>query len=398
MLKLHLILTMSVFMLCACDSKKPEPQPQSAHKVEVAKVVSEPFTQWITVNARTESPRIVNLKPRVSGYIEQVLFSEGDYVNKGELLYTLDDEMIASKVAQLTANLAETENQYQLAKLDYHRAQSLTNRQSISQSQLDSLLAKQEQTSSRVLSVKAELSRAQLEQSYTKVTAPISGRISSTHFTEGNLVQAQTSLLTTVTDTQMLYAWFNLDEMSYIQLRNNFGQHFPLKATVSIPQLNNLEKTAEVDFFDTNVDPLTGTIRGRVKFANTNNTFVPGQFTKVKIYKPMMKNLLLIRKEALATDLNSRFVYIVDHNQIVQHRKVEVGKQYQNFLEVTSGLNKNELIIINGLQKVQSGSPVTYDVKPMLGRQAMEELTHYQKNSTEEQLAQSEGGSSRGES
>jgi multidrug efflux system membrane fusion protein len=213
-LRLFLLGSIAAMVLSACGNPEAANQAEAppAPEVSVAQVVSERITEWDEFTGRLQAPETVNLVPRVSGYIEQVHFTEGALVNKGDLLVQIDPQPFAAEVARLKAELQSAQSALALAENEYIRAEKLSVARAISEELLDTRLARKQQTAANVASVKAALHRAELDLSYTRITAPISGRVSYAQITAGNYVNAGQSQLTSLVSTEKMYAYFDVDE------------------------------------------------------------------------------------------------------------------------------------------------------------------------------------------
>ena len=237
--------------------------------------------------------------PRVSGYIEQIHFTEGALVNKGDLLVQIDPQPFAAEVARLKADLQSAESALALAETEYNRALKLSSARAISDELLDTRLARKQQTAASVASVKAALHRAQLDLSYTRITAPISGRVSYAQITAGNFVNAGQSQLTSLVSTDKMYAYFDVDEQSYLKYQ----------------RLTEAGKRADT----------------RDATANKG---------------------ILIDEKAIGTDLNNKFVLVVNADNQLEYRAVKLGEKVNGLRIVREGLSANDKIVVNGLQRV----------------------------------------------
>lgn len=349
-------------VLVACGNPEVVSQAgaPAAPQVSVAEVVQERITEWDEFTGRLEAPQTVSLVPRVSGYIEQVNFIEGTLVNEGDLLFQIDSRPFAAEVARLKAELDGALSAQSLAANDHQRAERLVSQRAISAEMFESRLARKQQTAAAVASVKAALTRAELDLAYTRVTAPISGRVSYAEVTAGNYVTAGQSQLTSLVSTEKMYAWFDVDEQTYLkyaQLTQD-GKRVDARDSTANPVYmalatdNTYSHRGGVDFVDNRINGQTGTIRIRASFANLDNQLVPGLFARIKLVGSDSYEGILIDEKAIGTDLNNKFVLLVNATNQLEYRAVQLGEKVNGLRVVRTGLAANDRIVVNGLQRV----------------------------------------------
>jgi len=375
---------MAVSTLAACQPSAQEQaghSPQPGPHVSVAKVISERVTEWDEFTGRLESPQTVDLRPRVSGYIDAVLFHEGAFVEAGDILFQIDPKPFETDVARLKADLVDAQSQATLAKRELERGKHLQKQNAMSLEALDNRLARHQQASANVLSKKAALEQAQLDLSYTQVTAPISGRVSRAEITKGNYVTAGQSQLTSLVSTDKVYAYFDADEQTFLKynqlardgLRPNSAEtKFPI--LMGLANDKKFPHTGHIDFIDNQVDRQTGTIRTRGVFDNAEGLFTPGLFARVKLVGRASYEGILIDEKAIGTDLNHKFVLVVDNENNAQYRSVTLGKKLNGLRLIIDGLTADDIIVVNGLQRVHPGSPISPDMVPMASEQVLATL------------------------
>jgi membrane fusion protein, multidrug efflux system len=362
-----LLASVAAVVLSACG--QPEAAAgaaPAAPTVDVATVVQQRITEWDEFTGRLQAPETVALVPRVSGYLDKVWFTEGALVKAGDLLFQIDDRALVADVNRLQAELQSAISQQQLAVSDYQRAEQLRRQKAIAEEILDARRARKDQTASQVAAVKAALVKAELDLSYTKVRAPISGRVSNALITAGNFVQAGQSQLTSIVSTERMYAYFDADEQTYLKYVNLAaeGKRGDSRNEAS-PVLMALSSDSEfrfsgtLDFLDNSINPQTGTIRARAVFSNANNSLIPGLFARLKLVGSASYDGILIDDKAVGTDLNNKFVLVVDDKQQLQYRPVQLGEKVGGLRIVTSGLKASETIVVNGLQRVRPTMQVT---------------------------------------
>lgn len=369
-----LLTSLSLFGLSACSEDKTQTnQPQKQlPSVSVAQVINEPITEWDEFTGRLEAPEQVTLVPRVSGYINSVHFKEGALVKKGDILFQIDPSVFKSEVARLKAQLASANVAKELAANDFKRAYELYKKKAVSEELLDTRQANKNKTIAEVDSVKAALVKAQLDLSYTKVKAPISGRVSFADVTMGNYVTAGQSELTSLVSTAHMYAYFDVDEQTFLkyakltqehkrndQRNNNNPVFMALVNEIGFPNVG------VIDFVDNVVNRTTGTIRVRARFANENGQLLPGLFTRIRLAGSGTYKGILIDDKAIGTDLSNKFVLVVNPDNQLVYRNIELGEKVQGLRIVKSGLQAEERIVVNGLQKVRAKMAIDPKMVPM---------------------------------
>ncbi|WP_213999423.1 efflux RND transporter periplasmic adaptor subunit [Arsukibacterium sp.] len=358
-----ILASVATLVLTACGNPQASgpAQPPAAPAVSVAKVVYERITEWDEFTGRLQAPQTVALVPRVSGYIEQVHFEEGALVNKGDLLVQIDPRPFAAEVARLKAELQSAQSAAVQAGNDYDRAEKLSGQRAISAEILDSRLARKQQTAATVTAVQAALQRAELDLSYTRISAPISGRVSYAQVTAGNYVNAGQSQLTSLVSTDKMYAYFDVDEQSYLKYArlSEAGERADTRDAAANPVYmaladdNSYSYIGHIDFVDNRIDAQTGTIRIRASFANDDSSLLPGMFSRIRLAGSASYDGILIDEKAVGTDLNNKFVLVVNSDNQLEYRAVTLGEKVNGLRIVREGLTATDKIVVNGLQRVQ---------------------------------------------
>lgn len=362
-----------VALLSGCDKSVAQNGPPPAPAVSVADVVIKPISQWDDFNGRIEAVQSVQLRPRVSGYIDKVNYTEGQEVKKGQVLFTIDDRTYRAAREQAQAELVRARNQASLTRSESGRTEKLIGTQAVSTEIWEQRKSAASQAQSDVLAAQAQLDMAQLNLDFTQVTAPIDGRASRAMITAGNLVTAgdSASVLTTLVSQDKVYVYFDVDEetfLGYQALARN-GQHIASPGTklpvkVALAGEEGYPHTGYVDFTDNQLNAGTGTIRMRAVLDNADRRFTPGLFARVQMPGSPQFNATLINDRAILTDQDRKYVYVVDKEGKAQRRDVVVGRQYAGLRIVQKGLVSGDKVIIDGVQKVfMPGMPV--DAKPV---------------------------------
>lgn len=378
----------AALVLAACSNPEAadEAEAPAPPQVSVAQVVHERITEWDEFTGRLQAPETVQLIPRVSGYIEQVHFSEGALVDKGDLLVQIDPRPFATEVARLKAELQSAQSAAVQAEKEYNRAEKLSSQRAISAELLDSRLARKQQTAATVASVEATLERAELDLSYTRITAPISGRVSYAQVTAGNFVSAGQSQITSLVSTEKMYAYFDVDEQSYLKYARlaETGKRADTRDSTSNPVYmalandSNYQHVGRVDFVDNRIDAQTGTIRIRASFPNDDNDLLPGLFARIRLVGSDSYEGILIDEKAVGTDLNNKFVLVVNSNNELEYRAIELGEKVNGLRIVTEGLTPTDKIVVNGLQRVGANMQIDPQLVPMASSEQLVRLRKVQ--------------------
>ena len=377
------LLLSSLGLLIACgEVAEPQVQAQAqAPVVSVAPVIHERLTEWDEFTGRLQAPESVELRPRVSGYIDKVAFEEGAIVEAGTPLFFIDRRPFEAEVKRLNAELTGVKSRLKLAQISYQRADTLSAKNTLSKEIFDNRFAELEQAKASVQSVSAALDLAKLNLSYTHVEAPITGRVSSAGITAGNYVSAGQSVLTTIVSTDRVYAYFNTDEQTYLKYvklakEGTRPSSRDVKNPVFMALANESDYPHEgfIDFIDNQVNPATGTIRARAVFSNEDGAFVPGLFARIKLVGSSSYEGILIDDKAIGTDLNNKFVLVLDENNTVQYRPVTMGEKLNGLRIIKSGLNAEDQIVVKGLQRVRPGTPVAPEFVDMVDKDTLTEL------------------------
>ena len=346
------------FALVGCavgEAGSPPPAPP-APQVTTAEVALHELHDSADFTGRLEAVESVAIRARVGGYVESAHFVEGGRVAEGELLYQIDPRPFKAEVDRLTAERERAVAQLDLAKSYRDRAERLLSRNATSQEEFEQVASDATVAAAQLASISAALESAQLDLSFTRVTAPIAGRVSRAIVTAGNLVDAQTVLTTLVSDGAV-YAYFDVDEHTYLQ---HVRQNEAGASVVHVGLINEqgYPHTARLDFVDNQVDPSQGTIRARAVLDNRDGEFTPGLFARMQLVSPTRYEAALVDDRAVGTDLGRRFVFVVDGQGVVQYRAIETGKLVEGLRVVTSGLGAGDVVIVNGLQRVRPGATV----------------------------------------
>ncbi|HEX7155375.1 MAG TPA: efflux RND transporter periplasmic adaptor subunit [Thermoanaerobaculia bacterium] len=349
-------------LLSACGART-DAQPANTPplpSVTVAPVVARDVTEWDEFTGRLEAVNAVAVKPRVSGFVASVRFDEGALVKRGDLLFEIDPRPFQAEVDRLRAELLRARATVDRAKSELQRAETLAAENAMSREEQQRRAAFERETSAQVSAVEAALRAAELNLEFTRVTSPIDGRVGRAIVTPGNLVSSgpgDATLLTTVVSVDPVYATFEADEQTFLRY-GNVARRAGLPIRMGLAHEKDFPREGKMDFLDNQINPATGTIRGRAVFTNADRGLTPGLFVRLRLPGNGSYSGVLIQDRAVGTDLDKRYVYVVDNNK-VQYREVELGPIVDGLRVVRSGLEAGDLVVVNGLQRVRPGAQVT---------------------------------------
>ncbi|KDA95811.1 efflux RND transporter periplasmic adaptor subunit [Pantoea agglomerans] len=354
-----------ITQLSGCDKGVAQNAAPPPPEVSAAPVLIKPVNQWDNFNGRVEAVQSVQLRPRVSGYIDAVNYREGDEVRKGQVLFTIDDRSYRAALEQAKAELARARSQASLARSESGRSEKLIGTQAISREAWEQRRSAASQAQADVLAAEAAVDMAQLNLDFTRVTAPIDGRASRAMITAGNLVTAgdSASVLTTLVSQQQMYVYFDVDEntfLNYQAMARQGQQRHALPVEIALVGEQGFPHQGKIDFLDNQLTASTGTIRMRALLDNQQRQFTPGLFARVRLPGSAQFEAVLIDDKAVLTDQDRKYVYVVDGEGKAQRRDIQPGAMVDGLRIVKSGLQSGDKVIIAGLQKVfMPGMPVT---------------------------------------
>lgn len=374
------VLLLSV-LLVGCDEGVAQNTAPQAPAVSAAEVVVKSISQWDSFNGRIEAVESVQLRPRVSGYIEKVNYTDGQEVKKGEVLFTIDDRTWRAALEQAQATLARAKTQASLARSEANRTDKLIHTNLVSREEWEQRRAAATQAQADIRAAQAAVDAAQLNLDFTNVTAPIDGRASRALITRGNLVTAgdSASVLTTLVSQKTVYVYFDVDESTYLHYQHlaRSGQgassnHLALPVEIGLVGEEGYPHQGKVDFLDNQLTPSTGTIRMRALLDNAQRQFTPGLFARVRLPGSAEFNATLIDDKAVLTDQDRKYVYVVDQEGKAQRRDITPGRLADGLRIVQQGLKPGDRVIVEGLQKVfMPGMPVNAKTVAMSASSAL---------------------------
>lgn len=353
--------------LAACGGK-PEVVQLAPPEVGVAPVIEREVADFFETTGRTQAVESVELRARVSGYLVKIAFKDGDEVHPGDLLFEIDPRPYEAEVLRAEGELARWEALKKKAEADLARNQRLLPTGAASQKELDSAIASKGTADAEITSARGSLEKARLNLEFSRVTAPIKGRVSKANVTVGNLVEAST-LLTTVVSSDPMWMYFDIDERTVLQYRARYAAAHP---NAPVPSARELAVAVEIglaheegysvrgvmDFIDNQVNTATGTMLARAVFANADRRLAPGLFVRVRLPIGDPTRSLLVSERAIGTDQGTKYVLVVNDQNVVEYRPVTLGPLSEGMRVIREGLKPGERVITAGIQRARPGITV----------------------------------------
>jgi multidrug efflux system membrane fusion protein len=364
-----LIAALLVLAGCGGNQQHQMPPPD----VNVAAVVQKPVTQWDDYSGHVEAIDAAEIRPRVTGHLEAIHYREGALVGKGQLLFTIDSREYRAAAAAAAADANRAEARVALAGQELQRAEKLIGERAISQGELDQRRMEAQQAEADLQAARANLAQANLNLGFTRITAPFAGRAGEARVKPGNVVVPNQSVLTTLVSVDPVYVTFVGDERAFLRYQEIVragnaesprNGHTPV--LVGLANEEGFPHRGEVNFIDNALNPATGTIRARAVMPNPDGRFTPGLFARVRLLGESLPSALLINEQAVLTDQDRRYVYVVGEKDSAERRDVTLGPPVEGLRIVESGLKPGDRVIVNGMRKIFfPGQPVKPHVVPM---------------------------------
>ena len=366
----RILMLLSFLLLTACERKQTSSEGQQALSVPVANPIELELTEYADYTGRLEAVEMVDVKPRVSGYIKSIHFKEGQKVQKGDLLFVIDPRPFQAQVNRLKAQVAQAEAALKLANANKKRAERLIESRAISEEEVDIRESEAYQAKADLEAAQAELEAAELDLGFTQVIAPING-IADRHFvTLGNLVTGDLTSLTTIIPHAPIHAYYEVDERAFLRgVRAYFEGDQPGRGSgVKIPAYLGLDDETGfphegfIDFASNRIDPDTATITIRALFENKNEFLTPGLFARIRVPVSKKRKRILIPDTSIASDQAIRYVWVVGADNTPERRQIELGPQHENYRIIRSGLTTEDRIVTSGIQYIRPG--ITLNPQP----------------------------------
>jgi RND family efflux transporter MFP subunit len=347
-------------------------------KVSVAVPIEEPAEDYEDFTGRTEAVSLVDLRSRISGYLDKVLFADGAEVTKDQQLFQIDPRPFQAAYDKAVADLAVSQADLKYRNAELARSKSLRPSNAISQSEFDKAIAAQATAVAAVTAGQAAVESAKLNLDFTRVASPIDGRASKTAIAAGNLVQADQTLLTTVVSVDWMYVGFDVDEHTWLEVLQNVragkiksAGNEQIPVSMRLANEKGFPHQGILAYSDNRFDPGTGTLRARAKFPNPkpatgDRYLMPGLFCRVRVPLGMPQRALKVAERAIGADLGQKFLLLVDDKNQVHQRPISLGKLEDGLRVIHSGIHAGEKVIVSGLQRVRPGAqvePVVVDMR-----------------------------------
>jgi RND family efflux transporter MFP subunit len=339
-------------------------------EVVVTTPITDDVTDYQDFTGRMDAIKTVDVRPRVSGYVMEAPFKEGDVVTAGQLLFQIDPRTYQADLEVAKANLKQAEADRRLQTKNADRVRQLIGNGSVSKEEYDQAVANRDKAIATVGSMEAALDRAKLYLGFTRVTAPLDGRISRRQVDPGNLVNADQTILTTIVTEDPMYAYFDVDERTYLDLvaatslasastgGNTWFSAMEFPVLMRLANQDEFAEMGQVNFLDNRLNANTGTVRMRGVFQNPRRLLKSGLFVRIRLPLGTPHKTLLLPDEALLSDQGRKYVYLVNDKDEVEYRSVSLGQSIEGLRAVKEGLKEGERVIVSGMQRVRPKSHV----------------------------------------
>ena len=361
----YLLIGVISVCLAGCNQPSAEQTAPPPPPVTVAKPVTKEIVEWDEYTGRTDAVQSVNITARVSGYLYNITFKAGEVVNQNDLLFVIDPRPYQAAYDQANGQLRQAEAQQKLNNLNLARADELRAKNVIAKQDYDNAVSQKNVSDAQVIAAQAAVESAQLNLDFTEIKAPVTGRIGREQVTVGNLVQADSTLLSTLVSVNPIYAYFNVDERSVLKYQQLVREgKLPDPTSAAVPVYLQVENEKDfphqgtIDFINNQFDPSTGTLQVRGIFPNANGFLIPGSFVRVRVAGSPRSQGILVTDRAIGSDQGQKFALIVGENNTVELRPLELGPVVDGLRVIRKGLTGDENVIINGLVNARPGSKV----------------------------------------
>lgn len=361
-------LTLAALLAGCGDAAAPGPDEMQMPPtpVSVARVINADLAQWERFSGRVEAVETIELRPRVGGYLVGVHFEEGGRVEQGDLLFTIDDREYRAALATAEADVERAQSRLQVAELELARSEELVAARAVSQGELDTRLGERDQARADLAAAQARVDQAALNVEFTRVTAPIAGRVGAALVKSGNLLSPNTSLLSTLVSIDPVYVSFEANERAFLNLRGSARTNGEVAVEIGLVNESDFPHQGVLEFVDNALDPASGTIRIRALLDNPDERFTPGLFARLRVPVSAVEPRVLVHDQAVITDQDRKYLYVVGEGEVAERREVELGGQIDGLRAITAGLNGDERVVVAGMKRIFfPGAPLAPNEVPM---------------------------------
>ncbi len=354
-----ILIALTSLLLTACGGDAPPADmPMPPTEVNVATVISKEVTEWDEFNGRFVAVESVQIRPRVAGYITRIAFDEGAEVKKGDLLIEIDDREYRATLARAQAELTRAQARAVKAEREVERGRKLVAARAMSGEEWDAKNAELDQAKADIAAMQAAAAQARLNVDFSRVTAPIDGRVGAAEITAGNLVDPS-AVLTRMVSLDPIYVVFEGDERTFLRYQDRIrsgarpsarGDGNPVR--VGLTDEDGFPHQGTLDFVNNQLDPGTGTILVRAVLSNAERRFTPGLFARVQLVGSAVHPALLIHDQAVLTDQDRKYVYVVGDGDTAMRKDVVLGAAVDGLRIVESGLAADDKVVVNGMKKI----------------------------------------------
>tara|TARA_Y100001956_G_scaffold82351_1_gene102906 strand:- start:3377 stop:4489 length:1113 start_codon:yes stop_codon:yes gene_type:complete len=354
----------SAILLSGCGDQSQGKNQMPAPLVVAENVQSIEHQASKSYIGRVEAVEDTNITAQVTGYLKERHFEEGQMVERGQLLYSIEPSSFNAQVASAKAALAQANAALKKAELDFQRGKNLLPKGSISQSEFDNLNATLLGATAQVEAAKAQLHLAEVNLSYTEIKAPFSGRIAQSKVSTGDLLSPQSGILTTLVSLDPVHTSFSISERERLEMGmdevkgDGADDASAVEVKVVLENGEYFEHSGQLDYLGNRINLDTGTIAMRAEVANPDYRLLPGQHVRVELKEKQAKGVLVVPRRSVQTDLEGDFVMVITEGNVAERRNVDLGRQVEEGIIVRQGLVDTDRVITQGLQRVRNGVPV----------------------------------------
>lgn len=358
-------------LLAGCTQAPPAAPPPKSPEVLVGASLTRQVTDYEVFTGRTEASERVDIRARVTGYLEKSSFVEGSLVKEGDLLFQIDPRPYAAELGRADAALTQAKARRDRLERDVTRAEPLLARNAISREEFDKLAGDRDEARAAVGVADSGVQLAKLNLKFTEVRAPFSGRISRRLIDPGSLVKADETILTSLVALEPVYVYFDVDERTLLRQLISTGRldsamQEKTAIQIGLADEEGFPHDGIVNFVDNRVDPNTGTMWMRGEFVSPKRPIKPGIFARIRFPLGGAYDAVVVAEQALGTDQGQKFLYVVDNDNRVSYRPVKIGRLHEGLRVIREGLQPGERVVVSGLQRVRAGGTVTPKAVDML--------------------------------